>query len=390
MYTLGQPTDRSHGAGIYQPADVLGTAFHNDIVRATLGRTPIGFLSLRHKFSRRLVHKGLHFFFAAHALRRVANFVIYLTERKRRSRVHYLPPLVFLDPTVSCNLRCPGCATGLRLTRSAPKASLAGMKRVIDQVCPTAAQLAFYHWGEPFLNDDVFEAIRYARSNGLWTVVSSHLSLRKPRLAQQIVESGLHDLIVSCDGASQETYQRYRRGGEIGLVWSNLEQIRKERDRLRRRAPFIRAKMIVFEHNWHEARRFETLAREKGADEVQFAFGNGDRMFRVGIVASGSQFDVVDLSWKEKKPGGACEEIWQAMYVTPDNGTLSCCMGHADSHLFIPPANRLNIAQAWNSPAYVSARDYFLGRIGAEHMPGGCRSCEFVTRFKTNDRGHGQ
>jgi pyruvate-formate lyase-activating enzyme len=385
MFVLGPPVRSSYGASPFEREEVLGTAFHREIVRVTLGRMPSGFLSLRHKVSRRLVHKGLHFFLGRNAPGRILNFLVYLVQRKRAAQVRYMPPLLFFDAAASCNLRCPGCATGLRLTRPAAKASRETMHSVIDQVCTSAAQLAFYHWGEAFLNDDVFEAIGYARSKGLWTVVSSHLSLKRPRLAERIVESGLHDLIVSCDGASQDVYQQYRKGGDIEVVWANLRAIRAHRDRLRQRTPFLRAKMIVFEHNWHEAGRFEAMARANGADDVQFAFGNGDKMFQDGIIGSGSQFDVVDLSWKEKKPSGACEDIWQAMYVTPDGGALSCCLGHTNRDLFVQPSPGVDVRRMWNSHAYVAARRYFLGKVDAASTPAPCQSCLYVTRFNSSD-----
>lgn len=151
----------------------------------------------------------------------------------------------------------------------------------------------------------MFAAIQYARSKGLWTLINSHLSLDRPLLAERIVASGLHDLLISCDGASNEVYELYRKGGSFELVMRNLRDVRDCRDRLGRRAPFLRVKMIVFEHNWHEAMRLKELALANGADEVQFVAGNGEETFRGGSVAGGSQFEIEDLSWKEKLPAFA-------------------------------------------------------------------------------------
>lgn len=387
MYVLIGPAGGSYGAGPLDRSEALGSARHQEAIRITLSRTPGDFLNLRHKLSRRLLLKGSHFFFARNGRTRVLNFARYLMERRRASKVCYLPPLVFLDTSVACNLRCPGCATGLRVVRPAPRASLEFMKSVIDQVSATAVEISFFHWGEPFLNDQVFEAISYARSRGVWTVASSHLSLKLSDLPRRIAASGLHELLVSCDGATQETYVKYRKGGDLELVWSNLREIRAHRERLRQRTPILRAKMIVFEHNWHEAKQFRDLALENGADEVEFAFGNGEDFFRKQVMGGGSRFDIVDLSWKEKAPEGICDEIWQALYVTPDGGAQSCCMGHKEEHLFALPEGRPDIRQVWNNESFVASRNYFLGRAAAGQTPSACRNCLYVTNFSGQPRG---
>jgi pyruvate-formate lyase-activating enzyme len=380
-YRFGNRTKTGYGASQSEERNAPGGSLHLDTVRLVAMQNPRGFLRMTRRLSRRFVYKGLHFAFGPNSPSRVLNFLLYLRERRRKSSVRYMPPLVFVDPTSKCTLRCPGCATGLGLTRKRTTAPLHMMKTVVDQVSRTAAQIAFYHLGEPFLNDEVFDALKYARSKGLWTLVDTHLSLDRPRLAERIVESGLHELVVSCDGASQSTYEQYRKGGDVELVLANIQAVRNHRDRLRRRTPFIRAKMILFEHNWHEARLFQSRARAHGADEVHFFLGNGPDMFADHITGSGSQFDVAELAWKAKVPSGPCEQIWQDMFVTPDGGIFSCCLGYRDEDLFVPPGTDLDIRTLWNSESYVAARKFFLREHDERQLPGPCRSCGYVTNF---------
>lgn len=381
-YALGRGSPGGYGASPLKRADWLNTGFHRSITALVLNNRPRGFLRVARVPSRRFVHKVLHTVFAKNSLSRLLNFATYLRERHRKACVQYMPPLIFVDPSSACNLRCPGCATGLDLSRRRSIATLGMMRAVVDQVCRSAIQIAFYHLGEPFFNDDLFDAIRYARENGLWTVVNSHLSLSRPSLAAKVVNSGLHDLLVSCDGASPEAYERYRRGGSLELVMANLRNIRECRDRLGRRTPFIRVKMIVFEHNWHEALLLRKLALSHGADEVQYVAGNGPESLTGAGVACGTQFDVMDLSWKEKLPTGSCQEIWLGMYLTPDGGALSCCLGHRDEDLFVRPGTALDIRAMWNAAPYVAARRFFLGELPAGRTPSICQSCGYVRNFK--------
>lgn len=380
-YRLGRSTTSGYGPSPLAREEALGSELHRDIVALVLNQRPNGFFRLTHKLSGRFFYKALHFLFARNAPGRIGNFIKYLYQRHRRAEVSYTPPFVFMDPSSACTLRCPGCATGLNLTRKRAIASLDLMRAVVDQVGRRSVQISFYHLGEAFLNDDVFEAVRYARSKGLWTLVNSHLSLNRPRLAERIVESGLHDLLISCDGASQSVYEHYRKGGSLDLVMTNLRNIREYRDRLGRKTPFLRTKMIVFEHNWHEARKFEELARANGADEVQFVSGNGAEIFSTSPVAGGSQFDIRDLSWREKVPAGPCQEVWLSMYVTPDGGAFSCCLGYKEKDLFVSPGSPIDINKMWNSASYRAARQYFLRQKPAAEIPGICQSCSYVLNF---------
>ncbi len=157
------------------------------------------------------------------ALRRVANFLVYLVERGRVARVHYGPVNASIEPGNFCNLKCPGRVTGGRnpAARERRWATLDGMKHSVDEVATTALQVQLFHWGEPLLNPDIFDVCSYSIERGLWTSIHSNLSIEVPRLAEKIVEAGLCNLVVSIDGASQEVYSRYRVGGDLERVLGN-------------------------------------------------------------------------------------------------------------------------------------------------------------------------
>src|SRR5262249_17520576 len=130
---------------------------------------------------------------------RAANYLLYRLERSRRAHVHYLPPAIQLEANGSCNLRCPGCVTGLGL----PAGSRGGRPRldlvpsVLDQVSGRCFQISFHRQGEPLLNPDVFPASAYAVSRGMWTAAHSNFSHDLPNLADRLLASRLCNLVVS-------------------------------------------------------------------------------------------------------------------------------------------------------------------------------------------------
>lgn len=91
-------------------------------------------------------------------------------------------------------------------------------------MAPTAGQVAFYHLGEAFFNDEVFAAIGHARAQGLWTVVTSHLGLDRPGLARDIATP-------ACTTCSSRATAPRRRStattcarGDVETVWRNLRR----------------------------------------------------------------------------------------------------------------------------------------------------------------------
>ena len=311
---------------------------------------------------------------------RMANTLRWLRERKKTDAVHYLPPAVVIETMNGCNLRCPQCATGTSdpAGRQKGRAGLPDMKAVIDQVCGKCLQVSFHNLGEPLLNEDFYAACDYAVGKGLWTVIHSNLNIRSPDLARRIIASRLCNLVISCDGATQEVYEQYRVGGDVELVFRNLSDIARERRRAGRRLPWITAQFLVFEHNWQQMRPFQERALAAGADEILFLPGNRNGAFQSGHAAADLIFRLSELDWVEREPVRLCCDLWDTLIVTYDRGLYPCCFAYRDSDLFSGPqeADAATILERWNGPAYRAARRFFLGRaLGRQDLPEPCREC---------------
>lgn len=191
---------------------------------------------------------------------------------RKKEIVSGLPYIVVLDPTNACNLKCPICPT--------PKGELLHpsgripVKKYVDFVDCIAAhtyRLILYNWGEPFLHRQIVEMLGYAHRKRISTAISSNLNILPREGAEALVLSGLDDLIVSCDGLSQETYQKYRVGGVLEKLLTNLNAIKEAKKRLGRSNPNIEFQFLVFRHNEHEAERVHEFAMRHGANTVRLA-----------------------------------------------------------------------------------------------------------------------
>jgi pyruvate-formate lyase-activating enzyme len=336
----------------------------------------------------RFLLKQRHFFL------RAMNSVLYLLERKRVSRVHYLPPVVSVEATTGCNLRCPECPTGSShpLGRRRGQATLVYMKSVIDQVCKKSLQINFHNQGEPLLNEDFYVACAYAVEKGLWTAIHSNLNIRAENLAQKIVSSRLCNLVVSCDGATQEVYEKYRVGGDLELVFRNIGAIAREKRESNSPFPWITAQFLVFEHNWHQMGSFRERALSAGADELLFLPGCRNGTSRSGRVGAEQVFSLSALDWIPRESPRICWDLWDSLLLTYDGGVYPCCFAFRDTDLFVAPEEpgERAIARYWNCRAFRTMRSFFRGRsFPRQDLPLLCRDCARTLACRERrDTGH--
>src|SRR5262245_27051581 len=187
------------------------------------------------------------------------------------------PRTVVIDPLARCNLACPLGPTGRGHTTSRGKGmlSLALYCKILDQL-PKLHTVRLFNWGEPLLHPQIDEMISIAARRGISVHAHSHFSLKKDdAFFERLIDAGLHSIWVSIDGASEETYARYRVGGDFGLAFANLERLAKAKRRLGSKTPRIVWKFIVHRHNAHEVEVARRMAREIGVEFETAAIGLG-------------------------------------------------------------------------------------------------------------------
>ena len=183
-----------------------------------------------------------------------------------------MPPILQIEPSNICNLHCLTCATGAGLmTRPAALMPFDMYRRVIDQVKDHVYLIAFWSWGEPFINKDAFRMIRYAKEKGILVHTSTnghYLNTREQ--ARKIIDSGLDSLIVAVDGLDQQTYEKYRQGGKLQSVIDAIENLVTERASLGVSHPRITLRFIVMKHNEHQVDQVKKFAQDLGVDVITF------------------------------------------------------------------------------------------------------------------------
>ncbi|UCE19896.1 MAG: radical SAM protein [Gemmatimonadota bacterium] len=182
------------------------------------------------------------------------------------------PVIAQVEPVNFCNLSCPLCLTTLE-SDSRPKMALSfdTFKHFIDTIGDYLLFIVLWMNGEPFLHPDIFRMISYAKSKKVivHTSTNGNVNFNEDQAAM-LVECGLDSLVVGVDGASQETYTRYRRGGDLELVLRNIRTVIKVKQEKGSDTPLVNLRFIVMKHNENEIPAIKKLAEELQIDFLTF------------------------------------------------------------------------------------------------------------------------
>lgn len=125
-------------------------------------------------------------------------------------------------------------------------------RETIDDIYQDLLYLIFYFQGEPYLNPEFLNMVKYAHDKGVYTATSTNAHYLTDEKARQTVESGLDRLIISIDGTTQDVYQQYRVGGKLDKVLEGARNIVKWKKKLKSKTPFIFFQFLVVKPNEHQ------------------------------------------------------------------------------------------------------------------------------------------
>ncbi len=326
-----------------------------------------------------------------HTPRRILNLLLIKAQLLlRTSRVLGYPTYLVAESTNICNFKCPLCPTGQGLEgRPKGKMSLSNFKRIIDELGGYLYSLRMENWGEPLLNKEIFEMISYARSKKIATSFNTNLSLLNKDSAQRLVLSGGLDYVkVSLDGASEESYLKYRAGGNFNQVIRNIKLLVETRNALGETAPFIEVQFIVMKHNEEEIGQMKKLCSELGVDGLFIEKLRLDMREELimpdsyGIDKHGewlprqSEYSLFDRSAKSRKKNKqVCSWLWTSAVINWD-GSMNPCCGFYDTKYDFGNFFNDGFKAVWNGPNYRKARELIGKRMaGAGAKDIACMRC---------------
>lgn len=263
----------------------------------------------------------------------------YFSRIFRRPIVWGQPISLSIEPTTSCNLRCPECPSGLRsFTRPTGMLSFDLFKKLIDEQQRTLSYLLLYFQGEPFLNTKFLDMASYASGKGIYVATSTNAHYLDDENARKTVESGLDKLIISIDGTTQETYQQYRVGGQLAQVLEGTRNVIKWKKTLGSKTPLVVFQFLVVRPNEHQVDDVIKMAADMGVEVVNFKkaqlydYENGNPLMPTKEVFSRYKKTKSGQYHLKNKLYNHCWKMWHSAVITWDGLVVPCCFDKDAEH----------------------------------------------------------
>lgn len=297
---------------------------------------------------------------------------------KGKATHHGMPISISIEPTTSCNLRCPECPSGLRsFTRPTGMMKKELFESIIEQLAPTLSYLIFYFQGEPYLHPHLLDMIQLAARKKIYTATSTNAHYLTDEAAKKTVESGLDRLIISIDGTSQETYQSYRIGGKMDKVIEGTKNILRWKKELRSKTPHVIFQFLVVRQNEHQIDEVKTLANELGVDEVKlktaqiYDFENGSELIPQNEKYSRYKKNANGLYLIKNGLADECWKMWHSCVITWDGKVVPCCFDK-DARFVLGDLNKNTFKEVWEGEKYNAFRNSLFTSRSEIEM---CRNC---------------
>jgi len=315
-------------------------------------------------------------------------------------RLWSLPRWVQIEPTNLCNQGCVMCPRNTHLDSPLGKMSLENFKKVYAQI-PTIKDLQLNGLGEPLINEDIFEMIKFAKAKGSSVTLTSNCELATPEAAKKLVESGLDVLKISMDSSDPETYSTIRHG-HLDKALEGVRNIVAAKRTAGKSRPKIWFNSILMASNYEKMLDIIKLGADLGVNLVRFKPINvfdvyqeknlkvpPEKLFaKIGEVIEESRSLSVehnlaelmankDIYYRPREMDCPCYSPWLEVYIQWYGGVRLCCEFYSRQYdlgnLFKTPFKEI-----WNDKPMQQIRVLFAK--GQTNFP----VCAACNRFRRN------
>ncbi len=271
-----------------------------------------------------------------------------------RDRARRLPDIVQIESTNICNAKCVFCPRD-EMHRRQGVMDMDLFKKIVDE-CATLGitHVRVHNYGEPFLDRQLVEKVRYAKERGIKEVgMISNGSLITEELARGMIDAGLDAINISVDASGKEVFERTRLNLDYDTVIGNIRTLARLRNESGRTHP----KLIL-----------SFVRQNNSADEQAFIREWSQVADKIHITDLHNWAGTLNAKSDVNYP---CYRLWLTFTVLWD-GRVSLCCADFDGRHILGDLRTSTIAQVWNSPAYRAVRRQHLESGGPEI----CRSCD--------------
>lgn len=263
-----------------------------------------------------------------------------------------VPPVLILEPTTFCQLHCPLCIRESKdFKRSNKHMNIKLVEKLLRECGSRLCVVILHNQGEPFLHPEIIKIIELFRKYDIIVKISTNGNYKED-ISKAIVRSGLDHIIFDIDGDTQEVYEKYRIGGSLDVVLSNLKKLSEAKKEYNSRTPFIDARVIAMKHN---IERIDYIKRLLDNYDIDL-FTIKKSVIRDEDEFEGAMSFIPDVFQRDRyKVPQSCHYPWINFCVLV-NGEVSPCCYDEKGELILGDIQKDSIRSILNNSSYIKMR----------------------------------
>ena len=179
----------------------------------------------------------------------------------KRTHVMNYPVQIQVESTERCNAQCVMCEhlyNHNAVRRDFSKEGIA----LLEKVFPFAEEVYIHGIGEPFIAENILPLLRSCTHFQIRVSSNSNMSYFTEEIIKEMKKCFFR-LMISCDGATEETYEGIRRGTRLQDMLSNVRRIRAENPSIG-----LRMSVVAMRQNVRELPDIVVLAHSIGVEGI--------------------------------------------------------------------------------------------------------------------------
>jgi len=235
-----------------------------------------------------------------------------------------------IEPTRRCNLHCKICMRP-GLNETSALLSLEGFRKILDS--SHIGHVALHGWGEPLLNRELFQMVKYAESQEVSTELTTNATLLQKN-TERIFASGLSSIAFGIHNKEN-----------LPVVVPQINELITQRNRERARKPKAYIDIVIYHENQNHIADIIEAAAEVSIDAVVLhrVFDTQQAGHETGYIFVQDEKmlfrRVKNLARKLKlklylppEPSIPCRAFRQSLFVTSE-GKITPCPYLPDSYM---------------------------------------------------------
>lgn len=283
--------------------------------------------------------------------------ISYLQKKRQES--------ITIEPFNVCNLNCVMCPYQ-KMTRPKVKMPMNIFKKIVDEAKDANIKnINMTSYNEAFLDDLLFERIKYIKQNKLTvSFFSNGTTLTKEKI-EKLLSCPPDLLIFSFDSNNKKTYEYIRKGANFDKTRQNIINLINQKKKKKMLLPIIQINMVIMNKNKKEIDSFKKFWNKK-ADRIDF-----------GTVDNRTDNSVLKIIGKSQtKTPYPCKRAFYDLGVLSDGRVTFCECQDFDGKFIVGDIKKQSLKEILNSEKYNAYKKAHLDFKG-DKIPL-CKNCTYL------------